>query len=86
MPARQKTLSVLPHLLLRMPRAELQRRKRHLFRVRDAAHAAEHVRDVLPDLVRRLQPEQVEVAQEVVVDGQELQVELRQRQACLACA
>ena len=60
--------------------------RRHLFRVCHAAHTAQHVGDVLPDLVRRLQPEQVEVAQQVVVDGQELQVQLRQRQARLPCS
>ena len=54
--------------------------------LQSGAHAAQHVRDVLPDLVRGLQPEQVEVAQQVVVDGQELQVQLGQRQAGLACA
>ena len=48
------------------------------------AHALEHVRDVLADLVRRLEAEQVEVPQEVVVEREELQVELGQRQAPLA--
>lgn len=45
----------------------------------------QHVGDVLPDLVGGLQPEEVEVAQQVVVRRQELQVQLGQRQAGLAC-
>lgn len=40
--------------------------------------------DVLPHLVGRLQPKQVEVAQQVVAGAQELQVELGQRQWGLA--
>lgn len=37
----------------------------------------EHSRDVLPNLVGRLQPEEVEIAQQVVVERQELQIQLR---------
>ena len=49
-------------------------------------HAGQHVGNVLADLVRGFQAEQREVAQQVVVGCQELQVELWQRQARLACS
>jgi len=47
-------------------------------------HAEDGVFDVLPDFVGRLQTEQIEVAQQVVVQRQKLQVEFRKRQAALA--
>lgn len=47
--------------------------------------ARQHVSNVLPDLVGGLQAEEVEVAQQVVGGGQELQVELGQGQAPLPC-
>ena len=49
------------------------------------SHSANDIRDVLPDLIGGLQPEQVEVAQQVVMEGQELQVQLWQCQAGLPC-
>jgi hypothetical protein len=45
--------------------------------------SADGVLDVLSDLIRRLQPKQVEVPQEVVVEGEELEVELGQRETTL---
>lgn len=49
-------------------------------------HAGDSISDVLPDLIGGLEPEKVEVAQQIVMERQELQVELGQRQATLACA
>ena len=48
-----------------------------------SADALKDVRDVFSDLIRGLQPEQVEVAQQVVMGGQELQIQLGQGQARL---
>ncbi len=48
-------------------------------------HARENVGDVLADFVGGLEAEEAEVAQQVVVRRQELQVQLGQRQARLAC-
>lgn len=50
-----------------------------------AAKASQSVRNVLADLIGGFQPEEVEVAQQVVRGVQELQVQLWQRQACLTC-
>lgn len=47
--------------------------------------AREDVRDVLADLIGGFQAEEAEIAEQVVVRGQELQVQLWQRQTCLAC-
>ena len=47
-------------------------------------HAEDGIFNVLPDLVGRLQAEEIEVAQQVVVQRQKLQVEFRQRQAAFA--
>jgi hypothetical protein len=44
--------------------------------------AARHcVEQIFADFVRRLQTEEMEVAQQVVVDRKELNIQLRQRQA-----
>mmetsp|Transcript_18248 Transcript_18248/g.54579 ORF Transcript_18248/g.54579 Transcript_18248/m.54579 type:complete len:811 (+) Transcript_18248:1013-3445(+) len=48
--------------------------------VDDRLHPRQLVGQVAADLVRRLEAVQVEVAQQVIVDGQELEVQLRQRQ------
>ena len=41
-------------------------------------HARHHVLDVLSDLVGGLQAEEVEVPQQIVVEGQELEIQLGQ--------
>ena len=51
----------------------------------EGPNSAYDVRDVFSDLIGGLQAEQVEVAQQVVMEGQKLQVQLWQRQAILAC-
>ena len=51
----------------------------------DGPDAGQHVAQVLANLVGGLQAEQAEVAQQVVVRREELQVQLGQRQARLAC-
>lgn len=51
----------------------------------EGPNSAYHIRDVFSDLVGSLQAEQVEVAQQVVMEGEELQVQLWERQAVLAC-
>ena len=45
----------------------------------------DHGFQILANLVVGLEPEEVEAPQEVVVQGQELQVQLGQRQTVLAC-
>lgn len=46
-------------------------------------HAPHHVFDVLPDLIGGLQTKEVEVSQQVVVEGKELEIELGQsKTAC----
>lgn len=44
-------------------------------------HAPHHVFDVLSDLIGGLQAKEVEVSQQVVMEGQELEVQLGQSQA-----
>ena len=51
----------------------------------EGSNSAYDIRDVFPNLIRGLQAEQVEVAQQVVMKGQKLQVQLWQGQAVLAC-
>ena len=49
----------------------------------ESANSANDVRNVFSDLIGGFQPEEVEVAQQVVMKGQELQIELWKRQAIL---
>lgn len=43
-------------------------------------HTPHHVLDVLPDFIGGLETKQVEVSQQIVVEGEELQVQLGQSQ------
>lgn len=51
----------------------------------EGPNSACDIRDIFPNFIGGLQAEQIEVAQQVVVEGQELQVQLWQGQAVLAC-
>mmetsp|Transcript_144 Transcript_144/g.310 ORF Transcript_144/g.310 Transcript_144/m.310 type:complete len:1317 (+) Transcript_144:450-4400(+) len=57
---------------------------RHAIVVHRGLHAGDRILEVPADLVGGLQAEEVEVPEEVVVDGQELEVQLRQRQGIVA--
>lgn len=54
-----------------------------LYKIRDISpwfHAPHHIFDVLSDLVGGLQTKEVEVSQQVVVEGKELEIQLGQSQ------
>mmetsp|Transcript_22334 Transcript_22334/g.61746 ORF Transcript_22334/g.61746 Transcript_22334/m.61746 type:complete len:236 (-) Transcript_22334:732-1439(-) len=50
-----------------------------------STHTAQRVSQVLADGIRCLKPEQVEVSEQVVVGGEELEVQFGKGQAALAC-
>mmetsp|Transcript_40485 Transcript_40485/g.108590 ORF Transcript_40485/g.108590 Transcript_40485/m.108590 type:complete len:607 (+) Transcript_40485:1057-2877(+) len=64
--------------------ARLSRELRRALRSQLRPHARDGVLKVPADLIRGLQPEEVEVAEQVVVDGQELQVQFGQCQGVVS--
>mmetsp|Transcript_44005 Transcript_44005/g.113764 ORF Transcript_44005/g.113764 Transcript_44005/m.113764 type:complete len:375 (+) Transcript_44005:2759-3883(+) len=68
----------------RQHHARLAVELRHVVLVHHGLHARDLVLQILADLVGGLQAEEVEVPQQIVVDGQELQVELRQGERVVA--